>query len=456
VLSRWYQRGFVDWQHRQYLPEDWELSLEFGYASDPMFLDSLFRDLGASDKQWETSAYLKKQQDDWAFTVLTSYDINDFTTQATTLQSPGYVVDKLPEIGYHMIGTSFWEDRLTYFGETRLSRMQITPGNDNPAQRGFTNLQSINRFGIPLATTSFANHVENTLNIPTDWRYRVDTRHEVAAPVKLGTINATPYVVGRVTAYDNDFQAFAGEDDQVRLMGQVGTRFHTQFSATYDQVESSVLNLHRMRHILEPRVDVFHIYSSYNPEDIPVYDDDVEGLSEGSGIRWGMRNTLQTQRGGPGQWRDVDWMVLDTDLVHRSGDAPTNAAIARYFGYRPEYSLGGNHFYSNLLWSITDHLASVVEIIHNFDSNQLASAGRFVDASGPPADSRHQLCGHRSTGRKVAGIQPDLSTYHALCPEHDVHLRCQPQRITRSARCAGTKNPRLAADFCGQLRPDRG
>ncbi len=366
------QRGYVHWQHRQYLPENWELSLEFGYASDPLVLETLIRDRAAADKQWETSAYLKKQEEDWAFTILTSYDVNDFTTQLTTLQSPGYVVDKLPELGYYRVGTSLWDDRLTYFSETRLSLMQITPGKDSPSDRGFTNAQSLRRFGIVTATTSFEDFALGN-NVPIDWRYRADTRHEIAAPLKVATINVTPYVAGRITAYDNDFAAFAGENDQLRLMGQAGSRFHTQFSQVFDQAESRLLDVHRLRHIVEPRVDVFHTYSSYNPEDVPVYDDDVEGLSEGFGVRAGMRNTLQTQRGGPGRWRDVDWLVLDTDLVHRSDDAPVDAAIARYFGYRPEYSLGGNHFYSNLLWSITDHLASVVELVHNFDSNQMAS-----------------------------------------------------------------------------------
>ena len=43
--------------------------------------------------------------------------------------------------------------------------------------------------------------------------------------------------------------------------------------------------------------------STIDPERFPVFDDDVEAIQEGYGVRLGLRNTLQTQRGGPGRWR---------------------------------------------------------------------------------------------------------------------------------------------------------
>jgi hypothetical protein len=363
-------RGFMQWQHRQYLREDWELSLETAYVSDETFLEEFFREEATQAKPYETSLYLKKQRDEWAISLLGRYDLNDFTPQTTTLQTPGYTVDKLPELGYFREGTSLWGDRLSYFTENRLSRMRLRVGEDTPFSRGFGNAAALELFGIP-AMTSFQDAAD-AAGLPDDWRSRLDSRHEITAPMKAGPFDLTPYAVGRITGYDADFNEFSGEDDQLRLWGSVGTRVHTQIHRSYDQIESQWLDVHRLRHVIEPSVDVFTMASTIDPDDLPVFDADVEGINEGSGTRFGLRNTLQTQRGGPGRWRSVDWLVLDTDVVLRSDDADVDTEIARFFNYRPEYSVGGDHFYSRLLWMVTDTLAVTGELTENLENNELA------------------------------------------------------------------------------------
>jgi len=116
-------RGYLKWQHRQYLDDGWEASAELSYVSDETFLEEFFRDEAEESKPYETSLYLLKQERDWAVTLLASYDLNDFVAQTSTLQSPGYNVDKLPEIGYWRIGTTLWQDRLTYYSQNHASRM---------------------------------------------------------------------------------------------------------------------------------------------------------------------------------------------------------------------------------------------------------------------------------------------------------------------------------------------
>ncbi|MEX0775420.1 MAG: LPS assembly protein LptD [Phycisphaeraceae bacterium] len=366
-------RGYTQWQHRHYLPQNFELSVEFNYVSDPTFVEEFYRDKAEADKQWETSAYLKKQERDWAFTILTQYNLNDFTTQTTTLQTPGYDVEKLPELGYYRIGTALWDDRLTYFTENRLSFMRINGGDDAPIERGFGTIDSMLRFGIP-NTTRFEDGLY-AAGVPQDYRMRFDSRHEINAPLRIATVDVTPYVAGRLTAYDEDFAAFAGESDNLRLMGAAGVRMHTQFNHQYNAVDWPLLDVYRLRHIVEPSGDVFQMVSTLNPEDLPVYDSDVEGLEKGFGARMGLRNTLQTQRGGPGRWRSVDWIVLDTDLVVRSDDADVTTPISRYFGYRPEYSTGGDHFYSRAFWAITDSLAAAGDATYSLERDDLEQYG---------------------------------------------------------------------------------
>lgn len=360
-------RGYTLWRHRQRLRDHWELSLEVSHVSDETFLEEFFLSEAEVSKPYETSLYLKKQHDDWALTFLAQSHTMAFTPQTTALQSPGYTVEKTPEIGYHRIGTSLWGNRLTYMTESRLGRVRIRSGEDSPSTRGFTPAQSADLFGLAPVTTF--EDAARVAGIPGNYRLRLDSRHEIQSPLKMDVFDIVPYITGRVTLYDDDFDEFSGQDDRLRLWTTVGLRVHTQFSRTYDQVQSRVLDLYRLRHVIEPRLDVFWSGSTINPEDIPVYDTDVESLSEGYGVRVGGRQILQTQRGGPGRWRSVDWLVVGTELVLRGDDTDVDRQIARFFSYRPEFSVGGDHFHSDLAWMLSDTLAAVGELTYNLEDS---------------------------------------------------------------------------------------
>ncbi len=362
-------RGYLSLKHRQYLRHDLELSLELGYASDPTFLEEFFPDEAYIAKPYETSIYFKQQENDRAFTLLAKYNVNDFLPQLTELQAPGYFVEKLPELTYRQIGTSFFDDRLTYFTENRLSRMRIKPGDDALDERGFGTRASAELFGMT-PTQTFSDAVA-LAGIPRDYRLRFDSRHEVQAPARLGIVDIVPYIVGRITAYDDDFEDFSGEEDNYRLWGQVGTRLHTQFSRTYSQVENRLLDLHRLRHIIEPSANIFFIGSTIDADALPVYDPDVEAIQRGFGTRLGIRNTFQTQRGGEGAWRSVDWLVIDTNYVYRSDDADVRTDIARFFDYRPEYSVGGEHIQNDIRWAVTDSFAIVGDVTYSLEDNDV-------------------------------------------------------------------------------------
>ncbi len=361
-------RGYYLWQHRHYLPNGSELSLESAYVSDETFLEEFFRDEAYQSKPYETSLYWKKQSEDQALTFLTRYDLTDFTPQLAPLQTPGYTVDKAPEVSYFRTGTSLWDDKLTWFSENRAGFVRIRPGEDTPFDRGFSNRASMTLFGIP-NTTAFDDAVFAT-GVPDEWVFRVDSRQEVNMPIEAGDFTIVPYAVGRVTAYDEDFSAYAGEADQYRLWGSLGTRVSTQLSRTFD-TQNGMLDVDGIRHIVEPSVDVFVSGSSLDSEDIPVYDYDVESLQEGEGLRLGLTNTFQTHRGSGAQRRAVDWIVWRTDLVFNNSDADVDDEIARFFDYRPEYSTGGDHLYTELLWMVTDTFGITGELTHSMEHDRI-------------------------------------------------------------------------------------
>ncbi len=361
-------RGFYQWQHRHYLENGSELSIESAYVSDETFLEEFFRDQSNEAKQYETSIYWKKQKDDQALTFLARYDLTDFTPQLTTLQSPGYTVDKAPEVAFYRTGSSFADDRLTWFSENRAGFVRARPGEDTPLDRGFGNAASLTLFGIP-NTTAFDDALFAS-GVPDEWVFRADSRQEVNAPMDFGDFRVVPYAVGRITVYDEDFSAFAGESDKARLWGSLGTRASTELHRTYDS-HSRLLDVNGIRHIVEPSVDVFFSGASLESQDLPVFDPDVEALSEGAGTRFGLTNTFQTRRGDPGRERTVDWIVLRTDLVLRSDDADVDTEVARFFEHRPEFSRGGDHLYTELLWMVTDTLGLAGELTHSLEDDRV-------------------------------------------------------------------------------------
>ncbi|MFI4859244.1 MAG: LPS-assembly protein LptD [Phycisphaerales bacterium JB063] len=357
-------RGFLHLQHRQDLPSGWELSVEGSHISDPSFLEEFYRDEAYAARPYQTSIYLKKAQDDWALTGLLSYETNNFTAQMPTLLTPGYTVDKLPEVAYYR-GTSLLDDRLTWYHESRIGTVRARFGDDSPADRGFTMAQSMSLFGIP-NTTSF-DAAARAAGFPTSTVGRFDTRNELAMPMRAGIFDITPFIVGRITAYDDDFANYnGGNDDQARFWGGAGVELSTEFTRTY-AASNELLDLNGIRHIVEPSATVAIYGSSFEDGELPIYDPEIEDLAEGAVIRIGAVNTLQTRRGREGRQRTVDWLKLRTDFVMRSNDADTDTVIPRFIDHRPEYSLGGDHFYGELLWAVTQSVAVTGEVTYNFE-----------------------------------------------------------------------------------------
>ncbi|MDH3584860.1 MAG: LPS assembly protein LptD, partial [Phycisphaerae bacterium] len=374
-------RGRLLWRHRQHLPDDWEATLQLAWLSDPNFLEEFYHSEALAEKEQETSIYLKQQRDDWAFTFLARYDLQDFIPQTDLLQTQGnivpagsagagYGVEKFPELSWRKIGGSFLSNRLTWFSENRASVMRLRLPDDSPADRSFTTAQSVALFGMAAATTPFDTALR-AAGLDEHRRLRGDSRQEIQAPMRFGAVNVVPYVVGRITAYDDDFVLYAGEGDNVRLWGAAGVRVNTSFSRVYEDAQSELLDIHRIRHIVEPSVHLFVADTNINQAALPVYDYDVESLAEGATAKFGLRNTLQTQRGGEGRWRSVDVLRIDTSFVLSGSDAVIESPLAKFFDYRPELSLAGDHVFNEVAWQVTDTFAFVGNANHSFESDRL-------------------------------------------------------------------------------------
>ena len=388
-------RGMFQFQHRQSLTLEWSLLAEFAYITDPAFLDVFFDDKAETGKEFETQIFLAHNKDNAQFSFLFKPDLITFTPNEYLLLSQGYQVEKLPELRYtrfaDLLGNAF-----SYSSDTTLSRMRISLPDITPRQLGLIfPAWSGALFGAdPRQNLTDLFHAQG---IDDNYVLRFDTRHEISLPVHTDNINMVPYVVGRFTVYDDDFNSFNGDDDNMRFWSAAGIRASTSIQHIDDSVENRILGLHRLRHIIEPNISVWSAWTTIDSTQLLVYDREVEPLAQGQVVKLGLKQTFETMRGGPGRWHNTQWLTLDGNLFLTDSSIDVNPQIPRYIDFRPEYSALGDHATGDAIWLVSDALAFSGNIIWDMDENKAARwsagydlhhtaefssfvEGRFVDA----------------------------------------------------------------------------
>lgn len=272
-------RGRFTARHRQYLPYNWQATFELSYISDRNFMEYYYRDEFNSGKEQETLLHLKRLQDNWAFSILTKGRINDFQTET----------EEMPTVEFHQKAQSFWDHRLTYYGDTQISRLR-------------------ERYDSALTGTG-----------PEQYYTFLYSRHEVDMPVNAGPIKVVPYVAGTY-GYDDQphFSADidnnpAGPDDSV-MLGEAGVRLSTMFWNADSSIYSELWDVHGIRHIVTPHAEAVVFDAS---------DDTVEMRDV---VNVGLSQRWQTHRGSEVNPRTVDWMTLDLDATFVSDSYETSGA----------------------------------------------------------------------------------------------------------------------------------
>jgi hypothetical protein len=320
-----HDRGRVLTRNKQFLPGDWELQCELSYLSDRNFLREFYREEFWAGKEQETLLYAKKQRDNWAFTALLQYRLNDFQTQT----------ESYPDLSFYLLGEPLADGHVTYFNEDHLGIKRYQPDDGS-------GLQSSD----PMA--------------------RGDTRNELDVPLKAGPVNITPYATGRLTGWSD--QPSGGKD--FRPYGQVGVKNNMDIWRTYDDVQSRLWDINRLKHVITPEV-VGWVASTggVTPDEIFPMDPGIEeGVTSTSGASFGVYQRLQTKRGEEGKQQTVDWMRLD--IVASVFDKTQNSlpSDGRFFFARPEDSLARNAVDVDYTWNISDATAFLADANYDMDS----------------------------------------------------------------------------------------
>ena len=315
------QRGRVLARHKQFLPEDWQLQFELSYLCDRNYLRQFHPDEFRAGKEQETLLYAKKQRDNWAFDALLKYRINRFQEYS----------ESLPDVGLYLIGEPLWGDRLTFYSESHAG---------------------VQRYRYP----------NDTKRDDSGFFDRLDTRQEIAVPLRAGPVNLMPYAVGRLTHWGKT----PADSGELRPYGQVGAKANIHIWRVYNDIESRLWDVHRLKHVMTPEVAALVSGSgNVRPVDLYPMDSDIEGIDGLGGAVLALRNVLQTKRGPAGDRKNVDWMRLDLSLgFYGNTDAPV-PSDGRFFWYRPEHSLGRNHLNMDYQWQISD--TTLFEAYWNYD-----------------------------------------------------------------------------------------
>jgi len=270
-------RGRFGWQHRQFLPYNWQLTAEASYLSDKNFLESFYRSEFYVGKEQETMVHAKRIEDNWGLSLLGKTRINDFEN----------TLEELPTAEFHWTGQSFFDDKLTFYSDSQASRLRqrYDPSYIDPGSEQFF---------------SFAT-----------------TRNEIDMPMTMGKAKIVPFVAGTVAYEDGlgfyrELDGGLAEGQENVWFGEIGFRASTQpYWKVYPNVKSELWDLNQMRHLIKPYLTAV----AYTQNDSVFEQRDT--------LNAGISQRLQTKRGLGDKQRNVDWMRLDMDVtwVNNSGDA---------------------------------------------------------------------------------------------------------------------------------------
>jgi hypothetical protein len=312
------------------MPNDFQLTGEFGVISDRNFLEQYYELEWDTLKDQTTGVELKQFLDNSSWSIAADAKLNPFFTQTQGAR-----------LDHFWMGQSLLFDRLTWYEHSSIgyADMQVASTPTNPVDLAKFQL-------LPWETQDSAG-------------LKAFTRQELDLPIEVGPGKIVPYVLGEAAYWGSDLN----NEEVGRVYGQGGVRASLPMWSVDPTVKSELFNLNGLAHKVTWEVEYFYAKSDEDFERLPGYDplddDSTEafrrrmlfntfdltfgdeipkqfdaryfalrrGLQSSvaspvteiaddlSEVRFGVKQRWQTKRGLPGQERIIDWVVLDVDAV---------------------------------------------------------------------------------------------------------------------------------------------
>ncbi|MDB5302731.1 MAG: hypothetical protein JWM97_280 [Phycisphaerales bacterium] len=389
-------RGQALWEHQHYFPDNWSAQFRAGWVSDGTFLEQWFRRDFEQGPPRDIMGYLKHQAGSEAFTFGATWQPMHLVT-TSDFQQEQFEVDRLPEVGYYREGDSLADDHLTFFSENTGGGLHFATSRDSLADQGFA---------PPGITPGLP--AEGYTGITGKVVWRGDFRQELDFPVTAGPIRVVPYVMGRFTQYSDTPQG----TPRSRLMAGAGTRFTTEFWKIDPTVESQLFDLHQLRHVVEPEINLFTSAMNTSRDQVFVFDQNIDAINDISGAQFALHQRWQTKRGGPGQWRNVDAFTLNVDVEYYNNKPPkafrepTNFR-GLFFASAPEESIPRDAINADASWRISDSTVVLGDMSYNLDKAELQLLGVGILVQ------RDVRFSYFIGNRYIADLNSNITTLHA-------------------------------------------
>lgn len=312
-------RGRTRWDHRWWdMPYGFSFLSQVATISDKNFVEQFYKQEWDTDIDQSTFAYLKQQNDNWAWTALVEPRVGrDWITQT----------EWLPRGDGYLLGQSFF-NLFTYNLHASAGYAQLRPTEVAP---------------FPVQPTQ--------VRVDTG---RLDLWQDLSLPFTLGAFRIVPYGILDLTGYSEDLSG----DSRGRLLGGGGIRAMLPLTRIYPDVQSDLWNLNGINHKVVfsgnfvslfsdtpftdlPQLDELHDDATdqairdifphqtvinpanglalitnplFNPQTYAIrrlVDSYADTLDDIEVLQLDVRQRWQTKRGYPGMQHIVDWMTLD-------------------------------------------------------------------------------------------------------------------------------------------------
>jgi hypothetical protein len=307
---------FLSQLNMQEMDNGFSFQSKLAVISDKNFLDQYYNSEWVNGLNQETYAYLKQQENNWAWTVLVEPRIRNWITET----------EWLPKVDGYWIGQDVLQT-FTYTTKADLAYAHLLPTHQQPWA-----------------------YEPTDVNVGTG---RFDWWHELDLPLQAGPFKVVPYAVADFTYYTED----VNRDDTARVLGGGGIRGSIPFSRLYPDIQSELLNLNGIYHKIVLGGNYYWVHSDRSHLDFPQLDRlnddetdqalrDIRPLQPtinpanaamlNSGffdpqlyairrlvneqidtrdsievVQLDLRQRWQTKRGFPGDQHIIDWMTLD-------------------------------------------------------------------------------------------------------------------------------------------------
>ncbi len=370
------------------LSADMTLSGQLAWIDGESFISTWRRIDYEIRREYETSLGFNWVSENTSLDATLKYDLNGFLSNSWLIASRGYAVDRYPAVAYTRVGDSLFSDLFTWSSDYRFDAMRlvITSGS----------AQSLGVKPQTFATNDrniAVQELYDAAGYSEDSVMRLETRQELSMPLAWGPLKIVPFASIQLSGYlGGEFlQSYSPDFNTLRFVGGLGTRMSATFTRVDDSIHNRFLDLNRIRHVIEPYATLWYGYDSLSNSPLPIYDQTIEGASGATVAAFGLRQRLQTQRGGPGNWRSVDFVTLDVGAALNQSDDnfqpdlsnPVTAQryaqspIPRFFEWRPELSQWGSHLYGSAAWEVSDTFTLAGRAIYMLEDREL------ITTSGP-------------------------------------------------------------------------